>query len=201
MQQSYFHEVWKPLILKEGTPISRYEISSFGRIRRYAPHKNEPIYINGLNKKTGVRMITFNFKSGKQIGKLFHRLVAKTFLEKPSPKHNYVIHLNYIKTDNSVKNLKWVTKEEAYAHTTKSPNRVPPPKKRGEEVNRAKLTEAQVKLIKIRLKRWELGIDKIKLVKLAKQYDISYMQLYRIRTGENWGHVKITEKDYLPSSR
>jgi len=201
MPQSYITEIWKTLSLKEGTPISRYEISSFGRIRRYPPNKTEAIYINGMNKKTGVRMITFNFPDGKQVGKLFHRLVAEAFLEKPSEAHNYVIHTNHIRSNNTVKNLKWVTKEEAYKHTTKSPNRVPPPRKRGEEVNKAKLTEAQVRLIKIRLKRWELGIDKIKLVKLAKQYGITYMQLYRIRIGENWGHVKITEKDYLPPSK
>jgi hypothetical protein len=28
---------------------------------------------------------------------------------------------------------------------------------------------------------------------LAKQFGISEMQLYRIKSGENWGHVKIDD--------
>jgi hypothetical protein len=29
------------------------------------------------------------------------------------------------------------------------------------------------------------------LKKIAEQFDISEMQLYRIKSGENWGHVKV----------
>jgi DNA-binding Xre family transcriptional regulator len=32
---------------------------------------------------------------------------------------------------------------------------------------------------------------KIRLKVLAKQYGVSEMQLHRIKTGQNWGHIKV----------
>ena len=195
---SYAGEIWKKVVLKEGQSISSYEVSNYGRIRRYPAGKTTAIYINGLNKQ-GVKMLTFNLRNGKRVGKLFHRLVAEHFLEKPSNEHCYVVHLNHVRTNNHVANLRWLTKKEAFAHTTKSPNRVPPPTLRGERATKAKLTENQVRLIKMRLKRRSEGKDKTKLKLIAKQYGISYMQLHRIRTGENWSHVTLeSEKKVSP---
>jgi DNA-binding Xre family transcriptional regulator len=51
-----------------------------------------------------------------------------------------------------------------------------------------KLTEAKVKILKRKL------LDpnrKTRIKMLARQFGVSEMQLHRIRTGENWGHVKI----------
>ncbi len=190
MTRNYPNEVWKKLTISEGEAISSYEISNFGRIKRYPPKAAEPVFINGKNKQ-GVKMLTFNLKDGRRVGKLFHRLVAANFMFKPSDEHKYVIHLNYVRTNNHVQNLKWVTHQEFIVHASKSPNRKAPPCKRGEAATRAKLTENQVRLLKLRLKRIEEGKEKIKFKLLAKQFGITYMQLHRIRKGENWGHVII----------
>jgi predicted DNA binding protein len=54
----------------------------------------------------------------------------------------------------------------------------------------AKLTESKVRLLK---KKIFDPNRKTRLKMLAKQFGISEMQLYRIKSGENWGHVKIDD--------
>jgi predicted DNA binding protein len=51
-----------------------------------------------------------------------------------------------------------------------------------------KLTETDVRRIK---KKIFDPNRKTRLKMIAKQFGISEMQLYRIKSGENWGHVKI----------
>lgn len=50
-----------------------------------------------------------------------------------------------------------------------------------------KLTSTQVMHIKLLLKRER------PLKQIAKQFDISEMQVWRIKSGENWSHIKIHE--------
>ncbi len=55
-----------------------------------------------------------------------------------------------------------------------------------------KLTATQV----IRLKKKILDPNrKTRLKLIAKQFGISEMQLYRIKSGENWGHIKVSEEN------
>jgi predicted DNA binding protein len=53
-----------------------------------------------------------------------------------------------------------------------------------------KLTSTQVMLLK---KKIFDPNRKTRLKFLAKQFGISEMQLYRIKSGENWSHVKIED--------
>ena len=99
-------EIWKPIKDYEGL----YEVSNLGRVK-------------SLNyRKTGKEKILKNIecrgylavcltKNGKQ--KLFkvHRLVAETFIPNPESKP-CIDHINTIKNDNRVKNLRWVTHKE-----------------------------------------------------------------------------------------
>lgn len=50
-----------------------------------------------------------------------------------------------------------------------------------------KLNSTQVIHIKLLLKRER------PLKQIAKQFDISEMQVWRIKSGENWSHIKIHE--------
>jgi hypothetical protein len=52
----------------------------------------------------------------KQITKLAHRLIAETWLQKPSPSHNDVNHQNKNRADNRVSNLQWMTRSENSIH-------------------------------------------------------------------------------------
>jgi len=123
---------------------------------------------------------------------LFHRLVAQYFLRKPAVGYDFVIHLNYVKEDNRLENLKWATKELVAEHNKNSPAvkayrksmvDAKPNIKRG-----LKLTLIQVKQIKK-----TLANPKRKLThkQLAEKYGISEMAITRIKRGENWGHVTI----------
>ena len=100
-------EIWKPIKEFEGY----YEVSNMGRVR-------------SLNyKRTGKKKILKNIedykgylevgltKNGKRKQFKVHRLVAKAFI--PNPENKPCIdHINTIKSDNRVENLRWVTYKE-----------------------------------------------------------------------------------------
>ena len=81
-------------------------------------------------------------------------------------------------------NLLWANQAETTQHQSRNPSFV----NRETRYDSAKLTEGMVRVIKKKLfdpKR------KTRLRLIAKQFGVSEMQLHRIKTGENWGHVKI----------
>jgi hypothetical protein len=78
------------------------------------------------------------------------------------------------------------------AHQTKNPGLKEQIKRLHEHNKKSKngykLTEAKVKILKRKL------LDpnrKTRVKMLARQFGVSEMQLYRIKIGENWGHVKV----------
>src|SRR5690606_14138550 len=121
----------------------------------------------------------------------FHYLVGLLFLEHDPKKHTHVIHLDYKRNNNIVTNLQWATKPEMLAHAKKSPF-VIQAKKNLVEFNKKrdghKLTVKDV--IELKKKLFDPN-KKVKNKVLAKEFGISEMQLYRIKSGENWGHIKI----------
>lgn len=126
---------------------------------------------------------------------LFHKAVAQLFLPpNTNPEAKFVIHKDYDKLNNRADNLAWATQEEVNERYYKHPKVILREFKKqflGEDykprVNANKLTEADVLTIKTRLKK---GYT---LRKLAKQFGVSDMQIHRIKTEENWAHVKLLE--------
>lgn len=116
---------------------------------------------------------------------LIHRLVANYFLAPPTPNETIVAHKDHNKLNNRSNNLKWMMPEENYAHQQKSPHVIQ------EKIDRSlthrsgntKLTEVRVMYIKKLLKEGKT------LKQLAKQFKVSDMQIFRIKTGENWGDI------------
>lgn len=178
------NEKWKPI--KFGDTISESEvhhISSFGRVMTFnSKHKNGTI--NKLFAVQGYLRLPLMQKTGKRTARYIHKLVAEAFIEKKSEYQQYVIHLDYDKSNNHLYNLAWATKEEKEKHRLNNPKYKSP----ASRVRYSKLNEGRVKMIKRKL----LDPDrKTRLKMIAKQFGISEMQLHRIKTGENWGYVTI----------
>lgn len=173
-------EKWKELPLKKSADQKRYAISNFGRIASFVG-KIE----NGTVLKTRLtqRYPSITIKvGGKNVNYYIHRLVAETFVKKPSPKHRFVIHLDHKKENNRAKNLRWVTHDAQIAHAKKDPAFL---------AQLAPFEGKKLNADKVRVIKKKLANGKTRIKTLAKQYGISEMQLYRIKSGENWSHVKV----------
>ncbi|MDB4835569.1 hypothetical protein OAH12_03165, partial [Cyclobacteriaceae bacterium] len=116
--------------------------------------------------------------------------MAQGFLNSPSEEHKIVLHLDFEKINNTVSNLKWATKVEKEKHQLNSPYYLAGIEKRKQNktVKGLKLTAKQVLNIK---KILENPDRKVTLKQIAQRYKISEMQLYRIKSGENWSHIKV----------
>lgn len=115
-------EIWKDIPDYEGL----YEASSFGRIRT---HKNKTTY----TKKHGIRHWKSRimkgrgdfyttgrrvglWKNGKVKDWLVARLIAITFLGKPTKEANTVNHINGNRLDNRIENLEWLSLADNIKH-------------------------------------------------------------------------------------
>ncbi len=172
-------EEWKSLEVVGLHPEEHYMISNYGRIKSFKRSSKDGDIINGGRLK-GYNCLSVKLKNGRRTTRYIHKLVASSFLEKDDAQQQHVIHLDFDKNNNYIENLRWVTRPTMFAHQKLNPNY-----KKNRMYN-AKLTEEQVIMIKKMLKdRHE------KLYKIARNFGITHTQLNRIRSGENWGHIKV----------
>ncbi len=172
----------------------RYAVSNFGRLISFKDNMKEGTLLKP-NVTNNLRI--FRHKVPKEDAKgylhkhiMLSRAIAEAFVEKPSPEHNHVIHLDFDNQNDHFTNLKWVTGPEKYAHQRINPNVIEGHVKRVEKKRLAqkgmKLDSTQV----MRIKRMIFDPQrKTRMRIIAKQFGISEMQLYRIKTGENWANV------------
>jgi hypothetical protein len=180
MIADYPNEKWKEIVFDDNIAENeKFKISNYGRVINCKGKKEFLVkrsYTNGF-QALHVRQK----RNGKSTGRYVHRLVADHFLTHDDEKE-FVIHLNYDNKDNRTQNLQWVSKKEKEAHQRANPVR----QKEGVRRPYAKLTETKVKFLKRKLNDPN---RKTRLKILAKRFGVSEMQLYRIKTGENWGDV------------
>jgi hypothetical protein len=185
------NEEWKTLKGALGLGNQKYAYSNMGRVASYKKTIEEGKILGG-SITAGYPAIRVRLEDGSK--KLFyvHRLVASGFLQQPSAEHKIVIHLDYEKLNNSSENLKWVTKKEKEVHQMGSPYFLAGIEKRREKktLKGLKLNAKQVLNIKKLIKDPE---RKKTFKQIAHDFNISEMQLYRIKSGENWSHIKIGE--------
>lgn len=180
------NEVWKKLPIKHQSALrKKYAVSNYGRVASYIDELKQG---NLLKGSTVEGYTVINVKPNDTFQSLYlHREIAKLFLKKPGKNYKYVIHLDYDKKNNRVKNLRWATKAEMEAHQQNSPAKIAYKERQRQRTKGLKLNVSKVRAIK-RL----LHPPRRKTMKqIAEQFDISEMQLYRIKKGENWGHIKI----------
>lgn len=88
--------VWS---IKNNRPISQYKTVSSDTTKRGEGYLRVELNKNGKGKKYFV-----------------HRLVAETFIDKPSPDATFVNHIDGNKSNNCVSNLEWVTHRQNVDH-------------------------------------------------------------------------------------
>ena len=179
-------EVWKPLGFSGWKHLrNRYAVSGSGRIASYKHDVLKDGKLLSGSLTTGYRTLNLHRPNNK--GTLYiHREMAKIFLKKPSPNHKYVIHRNHKKLDNNIKNLRWATLEQMIDHQQDSPAKIAYKEKQANRSEGLKLTATQVKKIKSILNSKNRNIT---IKKLAENYSVSEMTMYRIKSGENWARI------------
>jgi len=179
-------ESWKPLTFPGWKQLrNRYAVSTCGRIASYKKDILADGKLLSGSLTTGYR--TLNLHRPEDKGTLYiHREMAKLFLKKSTPSARYVIHRNHNKLDNSIRNLKWATLDQMIAHQQNSPAKLAYKEKQANKNEGLKLTAVQVRRIKNVLDSKKRSIT---IKKLAEQYGVSEMTMYRIKSGENWARV------------
>lgn len=176
-------EVWKQFSDPSWRRNDLFDISNYGRIKHY---KNDP---KGEFLKTymlnGYEVFSTLKKNGKTSLIYIHRAVAQLFLEEIEGK-NLVIHKDFNKANNHIDNLQFANRKELTEHNKNNPAVIQAKKEALLKPKYAKLTPEKVRLLKKKIfdpnRRTRLRL-------IAKQFGISEMQLYRIKSGKNWGHI------------
>jgi len=208
-QKSYIleKEAFKEIEL-DGELKFRYAISNFGRLISFTENFDDGRIVKG-SITDGYRIFRYKLRTGYKIyhrHKFFHRLVAEQFLPKTFDEQTYVLHLDHNLANDIVDNLQWATRDEMLQHQNRNPRVRKSRKQSGKRIakwNRKnkrdgkKLTSAQVALIKEILSNPERDVNQ-KII--AHQFGISQMQVYRIKSGKNWGHVNIDSQDVSPTT-
>jgi hypothetical protein len=177
------NEHWKEILFSVRGLRNRYAVSSFGRVASFREDFRRGSVLSGtLNNG----YLSLKIKpGGRDLQMMVHRLVADAFLRKPTPSHGFVIHLNFKKTDNQASNLRWADKRAVESHQRKNPRVIR--SRNARKMVGHKLDVARVKAIKRQIRR----PGDLTMKAIARRFRISEMQLYRIKRGENWGHVRL----------
>jgi len=100
-------EEWRPIVGYEGL----YEVSSLGRVCSMHGRKAQQRYIMKQKlTRYGYCEVSLS-KDGNKRSILVHILVARAFIPNPENK-DQIDHINAIRTDNRVENLRWATSHE-----------------------------------------------------------------------------------------
>jgi hypothetical protein len=160
-------EEWKPI---EECPD--YQISNKGNVMSYK--RNKAIVLKQVMSHRGYLSVKLSHYGVRKMCKI-HQLVLKYF-GPPQPPNTTPDHINRVKTENDIQNLRWATPEE------QRENSVPA---KGETHGSCRLTEVQVLEIKSRLK------ENVNLTHLAQEYGVSLSLIKKIKAGKRWTYLNI----------
>lgn len=168
-------ERWRPLPGWEG----QYEVSDLGAVRSlrgangHGPYRRpHPHMLRFQTSRDGYRIVRLGHRDSMQSHRV-HRLVLFAFVG-PAPDGHVAGHLNGNRSDNRLKNLRWVTHQENADHQLVHGTR-----SRGTRHPKCKLTEDQVRAIRRRA-HGERYRD------LATEFGVSFSSVQAIASGRNW---------------
>lgn len=157
-----------------------YEVSVDGLVRRcqgFRCRRARRVLVPFIRPNGYAQILLYQGGKRRRFG--VHQLVALAFLgPKPSPQHE-VAHLDGQRLNNHVSNLAWLLHSENERHKDLHGTRL-----RGSQIHGAKLTEAQVVLI-----RQALAVG-IRQCALAQTYGVSDSTVSLIARGKTWRHVQ-----------
>lgn len=157
-----------------------YEVSVDGLVRRcqgFRCRRAHRVLVPFVRPNGYAQILLYQGGKRRRFG--VHQLVALAFLgPKPSPQHE-VAHLDGQRLNNHVSNLAWLLHSENERHKDLHGTRL-----RGSQIGNAKLTEAQVVLI-----RQALAVG-IRQCALAQTYGVSDSTVSLIARAKTWRHVQ-----------
>ncbi|MFN3916759.1 MAG: NUMOD4 domain-containing protein [Flavobacteriales bacterium] len=191
-------EVWKNIPFEDSVLRNNYALSNYGRMVSFKERIEDGKILKG-GILGGYKTLIIRLKN-KSKTYFIHKLVAEYFIKKSNPENTAVIHLDYNKKNNHEANLRWASQKDISEHNQKNPDML---ERRKKMKNRKpskghKLSSKEVSKLK------KLIFDpnrRIRYKTIADQFNISEMQLYRIKSGENWSHIKVQSEEKEKSSK
>jgi len=184
MEENREEEKWVKLDYSEIHSDEKFEISNYGKIKSFRTGRKGGKIIKG-SILTGYNILVLKLKNERKRTFFVHKIVADFFIKKNNENDNYVIHKDYNRNNNYYKNLEWVDKEGMYAHRKADPDY------HTKKIKNSKLSEEDVRNIKIKIRDGNKGGKRLVYVHIAREFGITLTQLKRIENGENWSHVTI----------
>ena len=182
-------EIWKSVPGYE----KFYLISNLGRIKRLMRIRRSglPLYEKILNPglSRGYPRIRLTDENGKKRRFLVHRLVGMAFIPNIENKPE-INHLDGIRNNNHVSNLKWATRTDQMQHAIRT-GLMEPTFKNGEKNLMSKLSQRDVFEI---IKRWDTNNFSKK--DLAKIFSVSPVTIESIIYGQRWNKITNRRGNY-----
>lgn len=188
------NEIWKPVLVNNKKTNLPFVVSNKGA---YGIKKANG-EIDVRLKKISNGAVRHRLKVGAKEHTLsLAKMVASAFVKKLSAKQTSVIHLDYDYTNNQASNLKWVTSKEHQIFINKSPNTILAREKKAytKSVHSRVLNEKSATQLKKMI--WDPK-RKLSYKQLADEFGVSEMQIYRIKKGELWFHIKVENEPLNP---
>lgn len=189
MLQNRKGEEWRTLVFEaDNAPKKKYAVSNYGRIAAFVSDlKDGRLLKGGIIGGYPSMKIRIHRKDKTHY---IHKLVGEYFVGGCEGDKDRLIHLDYDKRNNHFSNLRWVNREDYLEHQRKNPAVIKAKKKQAEYLPEVGHKLSSTDVMRIKKKIWDPS-RKTRLRMIAKQFGISEMQLYRIKSGENWSHVRV----------
>lgn len=182
-------EIWKPISLKKYNKT--YEVSSLGRIRRVKTQGGKSI-CRILNYRISSEGYATVMLYSNNVGKTYrvHRLVASAFLDNQD-NLPVVHHIDHNKVNNHVENLMWCSTKFNSQSQNRDREKASFP---GEKNQHSKLTEEDVRIIRLLWKRREKYKRSQNVIlsqkQIAEWWNVSAAVIHQIIRQKAWKHIE-----------
>lgn len=196
-------EEWEKINLKHEA-LSEYQISTFGRVRRFQRVYKSWVYLTCSPNGRGYRLLQVQGKDMGHNRYTVHKLVATMVYGESEFKNPEVNHINLKKTDNYWKNLEWVDHDLNMKHAFTFNKNIDMPQ--GEKSVNSKITNDVAEKICQLLVHYAGDFEystKVYNDMLKLGYDVPITIIKHIHNKEGWTFIsdKYFDKDFFTKKR